>query len=174
MKNLGKLIYKENIKQNYGLKRDILSNAVALLSAVFILFVALLCYVYISTVWKDLCVVFVGTSATAMLLIFAYRLSRIKPLEVYEYGFLYPYYNGPRDRKIFWQDIYLVVCNIRETPNSIIIILSNGRFLHLKKYAVSDIGKFISILEEKGVKVEKREMNLKEVVREAQKRVIPG
>ncbi len=124
---------------------------------------ALLAYLSVKTSWKDVCVIFLIISASIMLLIFKYCLDRIKPLEVYEYGFLYPYYDGSRDRKVFWKDIYMVIYNVREMPNYVYFILKNGRILMLKKYTVSDLEKFLSLMKAKGVRVEEREMNVREI-----------
>ncbi len=163
MNDLGPLIYKEDLERNEKLKSDRFSNKLGIASTVLVLIGALLTFLSVKTTWRDMCVIFLIISASIMLLIFKYCLDRIKPLEVYEYGFLYPYCDGPRDRKVFWNDIYVVVHNVRGMPGYVYFVLKNGRILLLRKYTVSDLEKFLSLMRAKGVRVEEREMSVREI-----------
>ena len=166
---MNKLLYKENLDENKLLKSDkrmfyivylvlvFFSGAISWLVAIFLI---------IDSNMVFLIFMIVGTVAWLIGFSFRKMAVRIRPLEVYDDGFIWPYYNWPTDDGfVRWDDVRMILLNVKEFPSSLFISIKGmkWKFIMLKKYAIYDIERFLDMARSRNIVVVEDEIRFRDI-----------
>ncbi len=169
---MNKLLYKENLDENKLLKSR--KSSLYIVYLVLVFYNGLLSWLYViyliiflkDDIFDIILFTTVGTMAWIMGFLFRKMAIRIRPLEVYDDGFIWPYYNWPTDDGfVRWDDVRMIVLNVKGFPDFIFVSIGDveKKIVKLKKYAVNDMRKFLSIAESEGIKVVEDEIRFRDL-----------
>lgn len=166
----GELLYKEDLGKNRHLKSEKRQEKMIYLllfvTSIILFLTATDSLFYYQTRGAALVLIFIGVMSFLLGMYLRRNFLRIRPLEVYENGFIWPYYNWPTDDGfVRWQDVRTIVINSREIPSSFFISVKNKklRFAQLSKRTVYDIERFLDVARSKGVEVIEDELSFREL-----------
>jgi len=155
------LVYKENLDENRMLKSEKRRFYIEYLVLVFfsglgLWLVAIFLIIFSRTMFHIIFFIAMGSIVWLIGFSFRKRSIGIRPLEVYERGFIWPYYNWPtEDGFVRWEEVRMIVINVKDMPSSLFISIRGmkWRFITLKKYAIYDIERFLDAARSRGIMV---------------------
>ncbi len=166
---MNKLIYKEKLDENRPLKSEkrqehMMIYLLLFIGVVILFLTATDSLLHSQTRGAALVLIIIGVMCLLLGMYLRRNFLRIRPLEVYEDGFVWPYYNWPTDDGfVRWQDVRMIVINNREIPSSLFISVKNKklRFAQLRKRTIYDIERFLDVARSKGVEVVEDEVSFR-------------